>query len=668
MQVVSDVRAILGDRLWDDGFEETRLVLTYAFLENRPAHQTAETTRQTDAFVDSFEPLDAAARALARNALQQWDDASALTLVEVTDPTQADLVFGAYDFSLSADKQSVAGFAFFPNNSRIAGDVFIRQQSTDNLALYLHEIGHALGLEHPFEGDFVLPDALDTRATTVMSSTGQGTGFLTELDFEAIQMMYGPPEDSPPPSIPEVGYSNAFVSRVSVPGSLSPGQERSLTLRISNAGEEAFGERVVGAVFLSLDREIGPGDIRIGEAIFDDLAPDGEQLISVDVRVPDDIASGAYFLGYVADADNDAPETRETDNAFFVDPTYVIVNDAAPTNRAPVAVDASFAFNQGGFANDQLQATDADGDPLTFFVAQDVANGTLQLGAGGVFFYRPDAGFSGTDSFMFRVSDGEAWDTGVVRFEVRPLSATPSEGGDRIEGGVAADVIDGLGGDDVISGGDGNDTIVGGFGDDSLFGGAGDDSLRGAKDDDRISGNGGADTIKGSGGDDKLFGGAGADRIEGGGGVERALGGNGSDTVLGGGGQDLVRGDDGDDRVAGQRGADKVLGGAGNDTLIGGLGADTLNGGEGADLFVFQRFSGVDRINQFEQGLDVIDIDTVNALSDVILRQEGADVRIVHLRGEILVKGQRVEDFDASDFGLPAFGARAAAFDEDGIL
>ncbi|MEM8754607.1 MAG: hypothetical protein AAGF90_16655, partial [Pseudomonadota bacterium] len=65
MQVVSDVRAILGDRLWDDGFEETRLVLTYAFPESRPAHQTAETTRQTDAFVDSFQPLDAAARALA---------------------------------------------------------------------------------------------------------------------------------------------------------------------------------------------------------------------------------------------------------------------------------------------------------------------------------------------------------------------------------------------------------------------------------------------------------------------------------------------------------------------------------------------------------------------------------------------------------------------------
>src|SRR5690606_18332270 len=45
-----------------------------------------------------------------------------------------------------------------------------REGSYNFLAL-LHEIGHALGLTHPFDGDDRLPSSVDNRLYTVMSYT-----------------------------------------------------------------------------------------------------------------------------------------------------------------------------------------------------------------------------------------------------------------------------------------------------------------------------------------------------------------------------------------------------------------------------------------------------------------------------------------------------------------
>jgi len=52
-----------------------------------------------------------------------------------------------------------------------------------------------------------------------------------------------------------------------------------------------------------------------------------------------------------------------------------------------------------------LTASDPDGDPLTFSVAADPAQGSLSGDAPGLT-YTPDAGFVGSDSFTFRANDG----------------------------------------------------------------------------------------------------------------------------------------------------------------------------------------------------------------------------------------------------------------------
>ena len=48
----------------------------------------------------------------------------------------------------------------------------------------------------------------------------------------------------------------------------------------------------------------------------------------------------------------------------------------------------------------------AAGQPFTAVVVNTTLNGTLTLSADGSFTYQPAAGFSGTDSFTYRVSDG----------------------------------------------------------------------------------------------------------------------------------------------------------------------------------------------------------------------------------------------------------------------
>ena len=76
------------------------------------------------------------------------------------------------------------GFSFFPfDHSLLASDVFLTERFFTNPNLFklteggygryvmLHEIGHALGLKHPFEGTYTLSSAYDSNMFSVMSYT-----------------------------------------------------------------------------------------------------------------------------------------------------------------------------------------------------------------------------------------------------------------------------------------------------------------------------------------------------------------------------------------------------------------------------------------------------------------------------------------------------------------
>ncbi|GLO69397.1 hypothetical protein MACH17_09140 [Phaeobacter inhibens] len=110
-----------------------------------------------------------------------------------------------------------------------------------------------------------------------------------------------------------------------------------------------------------------------------------------------------------------------------------------------------------------------------------------------------------------------------------------------------------------------------------------DDLLEGGAGGDLLLGRGGNDTLQGNGGNDSLEGDAGNDLLEGGIGDDTLRGGYGDDTLLGGDGNDELEGLFGNDSIDAGAGDDHVFGRDGDDIIYGRDGNDTLIGSIGTD-------------------------------------------------------------------------------------
>jgi len=131
---------------------------------------------------------------------------------------------------------------------------------------------------------------------------------------------------------------------------------------------------------------------------------------------------GQDSFEYIAnDGTTDSAVTRVT----------ITVSNAAPVANADsftVRHDRLLTVNSasGLLANDQ----DADQDALTISVTGGPAHGQLTMGTGGAFTYQPQAGFTGTDSFQYRVSDGittSGWVTVTLTIEnAAPVAVSES--------------------------------------------------------------------------------------------------------------------------------------------------------------------------------------------------------------------------------------------------
>ncbi|MGZ5834691.1 MAG: tandem-95 repeat protein [Xanthobacteraceae bacterium] len=88
-----------------------------------------------------------------------------------------------------------------------------------------------------------------------------------------------------------------------------------------------------------------------------------------------------------------------------------IVDSAGGTNQAPVSNNDFYATSENVTLNVSapgvlLNDTDAENDPLFAFELSGPAHGTLTLMPDGSFFYSPDQGFVGTDTFTYAAFDG----------------------------------------------------------------------------------------------------------------------------------------------------------------------------------------------------------------------------------------------------------------------
>ena len=101
-----------------------------------------------------------------------------------------------------------AGYAYLPSDAALGSDVFLDRGEPGNLApvdgsyaaaTMIHELGHAMGLKHPFQSDVneapYLPASEDITAWTQMSynsDPAQDHAVYSPLDIAALQYLYGP--------------------------------------------------------------------------------------------------------------------------------------------------------------------------------------------------------------------------------------------------------------------------------------------------------------------------------------------------------------------------------------------------------------------------------------------------------------------------------------------
>ncbi|MEE9428210.1 MAG: calcium-binding protein [Paracoccaceae bacterium] len=79
---------------------------------------------------------------------------------------------------------------------------------------------------------------------------------------------------------------------------------------------------------------------------------------------------------------------------------------------------------------------------------------------------------------------------------------------------------------------------------------------------------------------------------------------------------DVLNGTSLNDVILAGAGDDTLIGGAGNDILVDGAGSDTMIGGAGSDVFTFEADGDDDTIQDFERGIDALDLSYFPLLYD----------------------------------------------------
>ena len=607
---VNDYTALISGRSWS-GDAGAPMVVTYSFENSASDHLIAD-PEFTTAFTNSFQAFTAQQQALARQSIAEWASLSGIVFVEVASGG-GDIRFGNYDFDQSTRMAGFGGYAFYParevydfntwENPR-GGDVFINvtRMFSTTYGLMTHEIGHAIGLEHPHSGDVRLNAPFDNGTYSVMSynrsSSSSGPGI---FDREATEYLYGPSNFAPSTTGGILAF--AFDTAAMV-----------VSQSWGNANTDILGSSLNDDVYA------GGGNDRVGGFSGDDsLNGEGGNDTLIGGTGDDRFRGGAgddRMIGGVSWDDTNGGTDTVIYDEIAADLTLTL-GPAQWNGSAWVNASSSQSGNDeffeidnaiGGGGNDEMTGNDA-GNILN----GGVGNDTL-IGAGGDDTLR---GGDGADDLRGGGgTDIADYSTAAARVKVDLLD---------LIGNIGDAAGDSYASIEIIRGSARNDALLG-------------DNAR-----NRFEGEDGADDLRGRAGRDTVLGGEGADALN---------GGKGRDRLEGGAQDDLLRG---------TRGHDNLQGGKGNDTLDGGAHNDLLSGGRGNDLFIFADGNGNDVVSDFDalNSNEKIDLSGVSAISNIndltgpggAASQQGMDVLIDTGGGNsILLENVSLADLDAGDF------------------
>jgi serralysin len=670
------IDGVLGDLKW------AVKSFTYSFPTSASFYGTSYGNGEP---LSNFGALNATQQAATRAGLAQYASVATLTFTEIAETTtqHADLRFAM------SDKVGTA-WAYFPSTNASGGDAWFNNSTGYNANplkgnyanfTFVHEIGHALGLEHAHE-HFVMPQDRDSMEYTVMSYRAYAgasmTGYVNETwgyaqslmmyDIAALQHMYG---------------ANYATNSGSTIYSWSPTTGE---MSVNGVGQGAAG---ANRIFQTVWDGGGTDTYDFSHyttGLKVDLQPGGWTTTSTIQLAKLHWDGSKAAAGNIANALLSKGDTRSLiENAIGGSGNDTVIgNQAANTLKGSAGADtltgaAGNDILDGGAGTDtavfsgqrshysvtdlsdgstqvvDLRSGESDGKDIVWGVEWfEFIDGTCSLGelSSGV-----------TTTTLMTLTTLEEPTVTPVTFAPPPEKPTVTP---------ATPVVPDLtltGGDrnDGLNGGAGNDMLHGLGGNDVLHGGAGADRLNGGTDSDYASyaaASAGvlADLLSRS----LNQGDAAGDIYMS---IERLLGSAHADSLRGSNASNAIKGGGGNDTLFGRSGHDTLDGGTGDDLLYGGAGRDVLIGGAGRDTFIFKsagesRGSTIDTIKGFVRGQDHIDLRNIDANTKVSGNQAfkfigksafSGKAGELSFSGGVLsadINGDKAADFQAKVVGL----------------
>jgi serralysin len=608
------INGVLGDTKWAVNS------FTYSFPTS-PSYYGSNYAGGEPA--SQFEALIPTQQAMTRAALRMYASVANLSFAEMTETAarHADLRFAM------SDKPSTA-WAYFPSTRASGGDAWFNnssgiydtpRQGNYAAATFIHEIGHALGLEHAHEA-FIMPLDRDSMEYTIMSyrsyvGASATTGYLNETwgyaqtlmmyDIAALQHMYG---------------ANFATNSGNTTYAWSP---TSGEMFVDGAGQGA------------------PGSNRIFMTLWDAGGSDTYDFSQYTSSLRVNLQPGAWTTTSTAQLaklhyNGSKTAAGNIANALLHrgDGRSLIENAVGGSGNDTLVGNQTANLLNGGAGLDTLTGSAGDdsldggggGDTATYG-GQRSQYEIVQLSDGSV----------RVSDLRTDTPDGRdlVWHTEWFQFADRTYSAGELATGTTLPVTPSPPVSPpsppvsppspAVAQDRVVAGGSASDRLTGEAGNDLLYGYAGNDVLLGAAGADRLDGGSGRDYASYSGASAGVVADLLSPAVNGGdaqgdtfAGIENLLGSGAADVLRGNNAANVIKGGGGDDLLHGRRGNDALDGGLGSDVVYGQAGRDSLTGGGGRDRFAFNAVgessgSAVDLIRDFHRGQDRIDLRSIDA-------------------------------------------------------